>query len=281
MKESIKEWLQKTGYPLELYVQQQLVKNGYTCNKSPIYVDLENEASRELDIVAYNYPSDGDASCTFQPMLYIECKKSEKPLVVLTASTDKTDRYRTLFNHEICGGNMPPFGIVTLAHLLDLSQNERDLSLGKFSEKCLTGYSIVPSFSKSDENIYKGVMGLCKANDYFRKQYLDFYQSLKEDKKDDPDTLLHYELQIPILLVDCQLFNAYLDDAGEITIDECQWANLRVKLPWLANSYESERECSIQVVTKNYFSTFLKELDKLTFYISQQERLNDISKYEG
>ncbi|MGL0927348.1 hypothetical protein ACSTDW_22625, partial [Vibrio vulnificus] len=279
VEEKIKDWLKKTGYPLELYVQKELMKAGYSCDKSPLYVDLDTSVSRELDVVAHKLVGGDDIPCSFETKLYIECKKSEKPLIVLTASSDKTERFMTLFGHEVIGQDSPPLNLMVVASILDLEKDKRAELLGEFAQASLVGYSLVTSFSKSDENIYKGIMGLCKANEFYRSKYLQFLDVLKQDRKTNPDTMLHYELQSPVLIVDCPLFNAYLDDSGELEVEESYWASLRVKLPWVIGERDEERECSIQVVRKEYFPEFLAQIEKVATFASQKDLLDRMVKF--
>ncbi len=270
MEDKIKSWLEKTGYPLELYVQKELIKGGYFCDKSPLYIDLQESTSREIDVVAFK-ATEHDIPCSFETKLFIECKKSEKPLVVLTADTDKCARFTTLFGHDVVGHNQPSFGVTAYSTLLDLELCAQQEFVGEFASETFVGYSLVTSFSKSDENIYKGVMGLSKASEFFRSNYLEFFDRLKTDRAKKSDTELHYELQIPTLVVDCPLFVAYLDKFGEMQVEPTQWSNIQVKLPWVIGKYDEERECSIQVVTKEYFSQFLFEVDKISSYASSPE----------
>ncbi len=270
MEDKIKSWLEKTGYPLELYVQKELIKGGYFCHKSPLYIDLQESTSREIDVVAFK-ATEHDIPCSFETKLFIECKKSEKPLVVLTADTDKCARFTTLFGHDVVGHNQPSFGVTAYSTLLDLELCAQQEFVGEFASETFVGYSLVTSFSKSDENIYKGVMGLSKASEFFRSNYLEFFDRLKTDRAKKSDTELHYELQIPTLVVDCPLFVAYLDKFGEMQVEPTQWSNIQVKLPWVIGKYDEERECSIQVVTKEYFSQFLFEVDKISSYASSPE----------
>ncbi|CCN48862.1 conserved hypothetical protein [Vibrio nigripulchritudo MADA3029] len=267
MEDKIKSWLDKTGYPLELYVQKELMKHGYLCDKSPLYVDFQESVSREIDVVAIK-PTENIIPCSFETNLFIECKKSDKPLVVLTADTDKSARFSTLFGHEIVKTNYPSFGVTALANLLDSDTSTIHEIVGGFSSQTFVGYSIVTSFSKSDENIYKGIMGLAKASDYFRGKYLDYFKHLMKEKARNPYEEFHYELHIPTLVVDCPLFVAYLDKKGEMQVESVEWSNIRIKLPWVVGNYDEERECSIQVVTKKYFAQFLLEVDKISSYVS-------------
>ncbi len=275
MENKIKDWLLKTGYPLELYVQQELMLKGYFCDKSSLYRDLESDISRELDVVAYKSPVIGnDIPCTYEINLLIECKKSEKPLVVLTSNTDLEYRFTTLYGSELTNKETPALSLITYCDMLDLCDLDKKNQLNLFGEKALVGYSIVTSFSKSDENIYKGLMGLSKANEYFRNQYLEFFKSIRTDESVNFEDSFHYKLQIPVLVVDCPLFNSYLNSEGELVVQETLWANVELKLPWLTGSYEEERGCSIQVVTKNFFPTFLADLEGVANFSSVDSRLS-------
>jgi len=50
--EGVTEWLEKGGYPLELYVAKTLSQMGFRCSKSPFFKDTESEKAREVDVVA-------------------------------------------------------------------------------------------------------------------------------------------------------------------------------------------------------------------------------------
>lgn len=267
MEAKIKEWLEKTGYPLELYVHEKLVKRKYICEKSSLYSDIESGTKREIDLAAYLHGPSYDTH-SYSLQLLIECKKSEKPLIVLSEHAKK-NRYEILFGGEPLSETFMclPFAYFNLT---ELDEEKAKDKIGGFSDEVPIGYSIVPGFSKSDENIYKGLMGLAKADEYYRSKYIEFMSYVRKDT-----SITHlsdynpFQLQVPVLVVDSPLFCASLDEAGELQVTKTDWACMNLRVPW--NLDESERTCPIQVVQKESFLKVIKELEKLLEYISRPE----------
>ena len=267
MEVKIREWLEKTGYPLELYVHEQLVKRKFLCEKSSLYSDIESGAKREIDLAAYLHgPSYETHSYSLQ--LLVECKKSEKPLIVLSEDAKKK-RFEILFGSEPLSETFMclAFAYFNFVELDEESQKEK---IGAFCDKVPVGYSIVPAFSKSDENIYKGLMGLAKADEYYRNRQIEFMKTVREDASvnhlvdNNP-----FQLQVPILVVDSPLFCASVDKSGELQVTSTDWACLNLRLPW--NLDESERMCPIQIVQKESFLKVIEDFEQLLEYLSLPE----------
>lgn len=259
MKEKLKSWLEKTGYPLELHAYKTVVSHGYICEKSQIYTDIETGFAREIDLVAYLSADHGDKGFFYEIQLLIECKKSEKPLVVLLSENKVKERYEHFLGTEVSSGINRDNG-AAYYNLYSLSAEDRAEKIGRFSEKITPGYSIVQGFSKSDENIYKGVMGLSKASEFYRSQYHELINLEKEENGDEEHW---FRMQLPILLVDAPLFEARLDENGDLNIKESQWSSILLCMPWVIDRYDAERLLNVQVVQKEFLAEFLKETEKL------------------
>ncbi|WP_312356464.1 hypothetical protein [Empedobacter sp.] len=50
----IKEWINKNGYPLEMYTSRIFKNNGFNVAQSLYYKDISTEKYREIDILAHN-----------------------------------------------------------------------------------------------------------------------------------------------------------------------------------------------------------------------------------
>lgn len=270
MKQQISDWLIKTGYPLELFVYEQLAKRKYLCEKSSLYPDIKSGVLREIDVTAYLHGPDYDTH-SYSLQLLIECKKSEKPLLVLAEKGTKArlDQLLEKGNESLHGLALS----LAYVHFHNLAPEAQNTNLGPWAEQVPIGYSIVPAFQNSDENIYKGVMGLASANEYYLKQQADFLKSSRSWENDNLVDNNPFQLQIPILVVDSPLFSVSINDDGNLNIHETDWATLNVRLPW---SLENEdRICSIQVVRKDSFPRAIDALEQLLSYVSKE----DVVKY--
>lgn len=268
MHEDIKSWLSKTGYPLELAVQKLASAKGYLCEKSTIYTDIESGVAREVDLTAYSHGMQTD-EYSYDIQYLFECKKSEKPLLVLCETNSKRERYEHYFGHEVVTDGGSYANSLAYFHLHDLTHDARIEKIGKFAEEVYSGYSIVPAFSKSDENIYKGIMGLAKANDHYRKEYYECFRMARSDPQSHMVDANPFQLLIPVLVVDAPLYTVYLTDSGSEAIGETDWASLLVRLPWVLGKPDEERRCNIQVVRKDALESFLDSVEQLHGYISQ------------
>lgn len=270
MKDALKSWLEKTGYPLELYAYQCAVSRNYICEKSQIYKDLDTGTAREIDLVAF-LNSDVDKRDYFHEVqLLIECKKSEKPLIVLSSETYPNERFKHLLGYETIGSSRYIDNGATYFNLSDLSSEECVNTLGKFAEKTFAGYSIVQGFTNSDENIYKGIMGLAKATEFYRNEYHELVTKLQESK----DTNFHqhwFRMQLPILLVDAPLFNARLESDGELEIEDTQWSSVLLRMPWVVGRKDSERLLNVQIVKREFFGEFLDNVNCFHRYVLEND----------
>ena len=95
--EKVKEWVLKTGYPLELEVIDELKSHGWEVMASTNYFDEDEGKWRELDVKAYRKIEFGKVkyapewSYALDLTLIIQCKKSEKFAWILFPAEGKED----------------------------------------------------------------------------------------------------------------------------------------------------------------------------------------------
>ncbi|MDH5432955.1 MAG: hypothetical protein OEY19_03355 [Gammaproteobacteria bacterium] len=264
MKAKIKDWLIRTGYPLELFVYEYFLKKKYLCDKSSIYSDIESGTKREIDVTAYQHGPSFEA-CSYSLQLLIECKKSDKPLLVL-AEDKSSERYEQFFGNDVFVDLSLP-GLFAYSHLKEQTKAERRKNIGLFSDSVPLGYSIIPAFEKSDNKIYKGIMGLTKANEYYRSEHKVFFDSIRSKEIPEIDFLL----LMPLLVIDAPLYTVSIDNDGELQVTETDWASLTVHLPWNLGKSDSERKCNIQVIKKEKLDDVVCSIENLLHYISSEE----------
>lgn len=226
-----------------------------------MYSDIDSGQSREIDLVAFLNVDHGQKPFFYEVQLVIECKKSDAPLVVLASDSSVSERYEYYFGNETATSKTIDNGAAYF-NLHDLTRSDRVRKIGRFSEFVRAGYSMVPCFKESDANIYKGVVSLAKANEYYRNEYHRI-ASLDEDA--------WFRMQLPTLVVDAPLFLAFTDNKGDIEVEESDWCSLLFRLPWNIKRAEQDRLCNIQVVRREYFESFLSEVANLHQYLIDSE----------
>ena len=92
----VQEWLEKTGFPLEMAAAAALRRAGFFVRQSSTYPDAQTDKGREIDVVA----SDSDWLGDLETAFVIECKASRKPWVVLR-SADALAGYNRLFAFSV------------------------------------------------------------------------------------------------------------------------------------------------------------------------------------
>jgi len=278
MDKKITEWLSKTGYPLELYAQKIALSKGYHSEKSTIYADVESGSPREIDLVVCKHDS-SERKYSYDVQWIFECKKSDKPLIVLSESETKTSRFNLFLGHEQISNGHPNEGIFVYEALRKLDSTSSTSCIGEFSEYVYSGYSIVQAFSNTDERIYKGVMGLAKAYEDHRSEYHKFINTCVKERYYDKGEQIPLLLIMPVLLVDSPLYYAFLSNSGETEVEETDWASLTVRLPWDNGKMGNERKCNIQIVRKEKLSDFFEAIELFHKYICDNDVLSPVMKY--
>ena len=86
LEDSIKNWLNKGGFPFEFECAKAYNNHGFKITQGMHYYDDEIEAYREIDLAAFKQFSTEDF--TFNVTFLVECKSIAKPWIVFM--TDKT-----------------------------------------------------------------------------------------------------------------------------------------------------------------------------------------------
>lgn len=84
----VRDWLKKSGYPLELQVARQVEELGFAWQQSWHYLDSDTRKYRETDIIAWKeclLKTSGNAVLV-RLSLCIECKRGDKPWVAFTSN---------------------------------------------------------------------------------------------------------------------------------------------------------------------------------------------------
>ena len=75
LTDEVREWLERSGFPLEMQSAAAFRQAGFEVRQSSHYIDPENGKDRELDVLA----TDPDYIGVVQIHFVIECKSGKKP----------------------------------------------------------------------------------------------------------------------------------------------------------------------------------------------------------
>jgi hypothetical protein len=243
---SVGNWLAKTGYPLELRSSALLRKLGYHSLKSFLYSDTDTETPREIDILASHSATNQGHMVNVE--LVCECKKSDKPFVMLC---DKTDRPDNWYPSGVMMTD-PETMLFLLAGVRECPDGRNDPHMGfdTFSlfrtGEFTRGYSLVQAFSTSDSEAYGACVALAKAH----KMRVDANKRIRRwDLKKRAVYMFTYV--IPVLIIDGGLLAAQVDEHGNSSVSTIECGVLKLRTPW---GIDNENSCEVIVVAESFLS---------------------------
>lgn len=257
LEQKIIENLEKTGFPLEVFVASELEDSSWMIYNSPLYRDEETEQSRELDVhavkVDFSYThripqksKSGDEN-KFVQHLVIQCKKTDKPWVFFDNGKTSWPRIPTeCFKskndeefHEMSFEELEVFGLK--------NHRFKKYSLHK-------SYYEAFSDHKHSSKIYESFITLVKALKFLKKGY------------GGGNYTIHYFA--PIVVLDGTLWSATLKKNAVANpamalkeVDKLFVVFSQLSRPDKENmSYEEEQ--IIEVTTRKAFKKNLREIEK-------------------
>ncbi|MEZ8097177.1 hypothetical protein ACED51_24020 [Photobacterium swingsii] len=236
LSSKVLEWMNKTGFPLEMETALSFKKQGFDVYQSFCYNDLQADKPREIDVLV----RDDDPECAgvIDISFVLECKASKKPWVVLKGG-EQSDSYNRVLS----------FGITlkdAKAAFVNKLMN-KDLSyITEYTDLPLTaGYDFRQAMSGENDPAFNAAIGVIKAS-------LGYTQ----------DSLGRFEERLsfcfPVIVVNSPLFECTLNDVGELQLKEVQRSSFNF------SSYLPERiSTTITVITKSELKSFSKEAKAL------------------
>ena len=190
--EQVKQWLFKTGLPLELEATAAFNAAGFGSEHSSIYVDPETQKGREIDFIAHTWDPIG----LVQVYVVGECKSSSNPWVVFK----NPEQYSHLTYFSL--------GVITQGTLEGIDHtlitNSSITPLLKATH--VGGYSVRQAFSKDNDQAYAAAIAALKAA----------YTLVNNE--DHVTKRLAFAM--PVLVVDSPIFECSLDKAGQIQLKQ-------------------------------------------------------------
>jgi hypothetical protein len=182
IEQSLAEALQQTGFPFEHHVFSEATRAGWITIPNRLYVDAEEEKTREMDLLCYK--AERLQHVMTYTALLISCKaRTQKPWVLMTRPWPKTPpawyafppvptwTNSTSLNHELGLPNwaFEYFNAASANGLKSWAEDSREevFALQEFEAiKDPKGKKDVRFKSLNDTSLYMGAMGLLKALAY-------------------------------------------------------------------------------------------------------------------
>ena len=194
LSDNVLEWLQSTGFPLEMEAAAAFRTAGFDVRQSSTFPDPQSDKGREIDVLA----EDPDLIGIVEISFVVECKSSSKPWVVLT-STDALANYNRLLAFAVMSGA------------------GRKALTGKFSDipglrhyidrPNLGGYGFRQALGKDADPAYTAAMSALKA-----------CHGVAQDRTSSSIPRLAFAF--PVIVVDSPLFECSRSDSGELQLVE-------------------------------------------------------------
>jgi hypothetical protein len=270
LKEAVKDWLEKSGYPLEMHVANAFHKAGFRVAQSAYYTDTESGQQREIDIVATDKVSVGNTAIRMR--FVVECKSSPKhPWVMLLPGTDRKANYRTTLGILTAGGGQKSNALRAALSKVDSIAN---LPLFEQGPADFPAYGMVQALGSGNDASFSALMQVAKAA-----------TALATEKSDSKLVdLLQPEaaaLTFPTIVLDGALFAARLRDTGEgIAMTERRQHALLIANPRLGGYFPL-----ISVLTKDalpeHMANVVTARDAIFQWCraNEQSLLNELKQY--
>ncbi|WP_153065426.1 hypothetical protein [Xanthomonas campestris] len=239
---SVRNWVEKTGLPLELYTKSVFSQADFSVTHSTLYEDTQSDKAREVDVVAYRRDSLGLVQVNF----VIECKASPSPWVVLT---DRATFPRAIYY------SLGLFSSNVKDHLPEGFNFYRS-NAGKMLEMLHRGgYGLKGAHSNKDDPAYGAAVSVLKAA----------YAHVRNEE----GKTQRFKFAIPVIVVDAPIIECNLSESGELLYEKVDYSEA------LFNAYIPElRKASIRIVSKDalpkYASRFKVLADALVGQMSPQ-----------
>ncbi len=200
-EKAVRDWLIKTGYPLEMEVAAAFQRERFGVSQSSFYADPETGEPREIDVTAELFDTIGESDHLSMFVVNIECKKSTgNPWVLFRSNYEATKE--ALFRYT--AGNR-----IGRALLVRAARDLRREHLPLF-EPTNFAYGMTQSLrSNSNDETFRALMQVAKATNVRVRHADDHFRLLSTSDEESTDVLV----VISAIVVDGELYLAELDNS--------------------------------------------------------------------
>ena len=227
----VKEWIEKTGFPLEMEAASAFDREGFEVIQSYIYADSQLEKSREIDV----YARDPDVAGVIDIGFVLECKASTKPWVVLKQSTGPV-QYNMLHS----------FALTSQAALDRLVTRIFKPPIPEYVQAGATaGYGLRQAFADDGESNGAVCLPLLKVG-------------TEIVRNNGVPQLPRHAFCFPALIVSSPLFECTLLANGELSVAEVESSSflLQAHIPQTVG-------CKVSIVTRRHLPAFARQAREL------------------
>lgn len=249
LKDKVRGWLLEQGYPLEMRVAKILQDADFWVTQSTYYTDPETGKAREVDVVA-DVSGEWVDYFMFTFAIAIECKKSSKrPWVVFSA----TPKYFS--GSLLTTGWVGSKAGTVLQKLLWANDEVRECAFHHWSGK--HGYGMSEALISGKDIPYQAIMSAAKyAKDFAIKTELKVW--------DPPDEKVAFGCLVhPVIVLEGNLFEASLDESGQLQVEEIEEAILYHRYPFIGAEQEHTLIRVIKIDALPQFVENAREVMKL------------------
>jgi len=238
-EQSVRDWLTKTGFPLEMSAANAFRSAGFEVTQSSTYLDPQiDDKSRDIDILA----TDPDVFGPISIHVVVECKATPKPWVVLT-SPDAYENYNAMRLFALMSNN-------ALEALLSRWRAGRGLTGFQHIAPYLTvrrngEYGFRQAHSGEKDPAYGATIDVLKAG----------HSLIRAAQQNKYETLT---IVFPVIVVETPIFECQLADTGQLQLIEVQESG------FLFSTYAPELIGSrVRVVRETGLAEFAISMKKL------------------
>lgn len=253
LKKFLKGEIEKTGYPLEIEISSVLdLAKGWEIINTDSYFDKDEGKQRDIDIVANKYlPSTEELPVFIETSLIIECKKDDNFTWVFFTRPFKFEE------HEVTGHYTDEIQMRTRNTLVDYL---REIVFKDWHLHYIESKRVAVSFDEFPIKAKKGTYE-AKRKEVFTaenqlKKYITYmYEQECNESTPHADRIMFC---FPCIVFDGTMFEAIVDK-GRVELRESN----HILLSTQSRATYSNWDLSflIDVVTKDYFKSFLEEVN--------------------
>ncbi|MGY4794886.1 hypothetical protein ACVNNN_07775 [Lysinibacillus fusiformis] len=255
LKLKVLEDIKKTGFPFELKVAKKFEDLKWRVLHSLYYIDKDQNIGREVDLKCHKHMSQfsDDRDCLeYTYNMVVEIKQSkEKPWVFFTSDDKRILFPGHLAKNKSANKLQEEMGYDTI-EISTLRKRE-------LYHKTTAKSSYIALSSNKRDDIYKALSTSVKALVHFKETC---YATL--DNSDNGDLL--FESFNPVVIVDGELYEAYLTEEDEVEIKDSKY--IQVAFNYVSPNYfssvdEDNNEFLVHVVHFDYLEQFIVDFEKL------------------
>lgn len=249
----LRKEIRKSGYPLEIEISSMLDGKWEDVISTDSYYDSDEDKTRDIDINARRYYDFLNYSLILTVNLTIECKKSENSAWIFFSRPFRYDIF------EIDGQYIDQIQALTsfdntMNMELILPSSRFHYSHIRKAARCFAEFHY-----QGKKTEISGKKEIFEAENQLKK-YVSYINE-KIFKGNVPTGMDFIELQFPCIVFDGELFEAQIKGKG-ISLKKVQHLLLSTSQP--SPYSEWNKSFLIDVVHKDYFKTFLREIEDST-----------------